>query len=238
MEACDILNIIRENPYHKVPRPEVHIGTTMWKRRAYPSERRMVWFGKGRLETQVKLCAGRLLHFVIGCELESDARRVMEVLPRRFNRYGLTIHPEKTKLVRFGKPPQRGQSGSKNGTFDFLGFTHYWAKSRRGNWVIKRKTARKRQCRSIKSLWQWCKKNRHLPLQEQYRILCLKLNGHYQYYGIVGNYCQMAKVYYQAIQGWRYWLNRRGSQREEIWDKFEKILTGYALPKPRTIHAI
>ena len=176
--------------------------------------------------------------FVIGCELESDARRLMGVLPRRFKRYGLTIHPEKTKLVRFGKPPQRGQSGAKNGTFDFLGFTHYWAKSRRGNWVIKRKTARKRQCRSIKLLWQWCKKNRHLPLQEQYRILCLKLNGHYQYYGIVGNYCQMAKVYYQAIQGWRYWLNRRGSPREEIWDKFKKILTGYALPKPRTIHAI
>jgi group II intron reverse transcriptase/maturase len=89
--------------------------------------------------------------FVIGCELESDARRIMEVLPRRFGRYGLTIHPEKTKLVKFGKPPKKEQAGPKNETFDFLGFTHYWAKSRRGYWVIKRKTARKRQRRSIKA---------------------------------------------------------------------------------------
>ena len=106
--------------------------------------------------------------FIIGCELESDARRVMEVLPKRFERYGLTIHPEKTKLVKFGKPPKKEQPGSKNETFDFLGFTHYWAKSRRGYWVIKRKTARKRQRRSIKSLCQWCKQNRHLPIEEQY----------------------------------------------------------------------
>jgi group II intron reverse transcriptase/maturase len=176
--------------------------------------------------------------FVIGCELESDARRIMAVLPQRFNRYGLTIHPEKTKLVRFGKPPKQGQSECRGGTFDFLGFTHYWAKSRRGNWVIKRKTARKRQRRSLKSLWQWCKENRHLSLREQYRMLCQKLRGHYQYYGIVGNYRQMAKVYYQAIRGWWYWLNRRGNQREVIWGQFEKILTGYVLPKPRTIHAI
>jgi len=175
--------------------------------------------------------------FVIGCELESDARRILAVLPRRFNRYGLTIHSEKTKLVRFGEPP-KGQGGGKPETFDFLGFTHYWAKTRRGNWVIKRKTARKRQRRSIKSLWQWCKKNRHLSLREQYRVLCQKLNGHYQYYGIVGNYRQMAKLYYRAIQGWRYWLNRRGNQRKVIWGRFEKILTGNALPKPRTMHAI
>jgi hypothetical protein len=100
--------------------------------------------------------------FIIGCELESDARRVMEVLPKRFERYGLTVHPEKTKLVKFGKPPKKEQSGPKNETFDFLGFTHYWAKSRRGYWVIKRKTARKRQRRSIKALWQWCKEKPHL----------------------------------------------------------------------------
>jgi group II intron reverse transcriptase/maturase len=176
--------------------------------------------------------------FIIGCEIESDARRIMEVLPRRFGRYGLTIHPEKTKLVKFGRPPKKEQSGPKNETFDFLGFTHYWAKSRRGYWVIKRKTARKRQRRSIKSLWQWCKENRHLPVEEQYRMLCLKLRGHYQYYGVRSNYRQLEQVHQQAMKGWRYWLNRRDNQRKMIWDKFKEILTIYPLPKPRIIHAI
>ncbi len=176
--------------------------------------------------------------FVIGCELESDARRVMEVLPKRFERYGLTIHPEKTKLVKFGKPPRKEQPGPKNGTFDFLGFTHYWAKSRSGYWVIKRKTARKRQRRSIKSLWQWCKENRHLPIEEQYQMLCLKLRGHYQYYGIRSNSRQLEEVYQQALAGWKYWLNRRDNHRKVIWGKFEKILTNFILPKPRIIHTI
>ncbi len=184
--------------------------------------------------------------FIIGCELESDARRIMAVLPRRFGRYGLTIHPEKTKLVKFGKPPKKEQPGPKtcsehnrrNGTFDFLGFTHYWAKSRRGYWVIKRKTARKRQRRSIKSLWQWCKENRHLPLEEQYQMLCLKLRGHYQYYGIRSNTRQLEEVYQKARAGWRYWLDRRDNHRKMIWEKFEKLLTSFPLPKPRIIHAI
>jgi RNA-directed DNA polymerase len=176
--------------------------------------------------------------FVIGCELESDARRIMEVLPKRFDRYGLTIHPHKTKSVKFGKPPKNGSPDPKNGTFDFLGFTHYWAKSRRGYWVIKRKTAHKRQRRSIKALWQWCKENRHLPLKEQYRMLCLKLRGHYQYYGIRSNYHQLEAVYQQVLKGWWYWLNRRNRQRDLEWEKFKQILTILPLPRPRIVHAI
>src|SRR5262249_2072685 len=66
--------------------------------------------------------------FVIGCELEADARRIMEVLPKRFSRFSLTIHPEKTKLIKFGRPDKRADSDKSNGTYDFLGFTHYWAK--------------------------------------------------------------------------------------------------------------
>ncbi len=176
--------------------------------------------------------------FVIGCELESDAHRVMAVLPKRFSHYGLTIHPEKTKLVKFGKPPKKEQSGPKNETFEFLGFTHYWAKSQRGYWVIKRKTARKRQRRSIKALWKWCKENRHLPIKEQYHKLCQKLRGHYQYYGIRSNYRQLEEVHQQAMKGWRYWLTRRDNQRKMIWAKFKEVLTRFILPKPRIIHAI
>jgi group II intron reverse transcriptase/maturase len=175
--------------------------------------------------------------FVIGCELESDAQRILEVLTQRFERYGLTIHPEKTKLVKFGKPPKKS-SGPKNGTFDFLGFTHYWAKSRRGNWVIKRKTAHKRLRRSIKALWQWCKENHHLPLAEQYRLLCLKLRGHYQYYGIRSNYRQLEAIYQQALKKWWYWLNRRNRRGKLEWEKFKRILTILPLPRPRIIHAI
>ena len=175
--------------------------------------------------------------FVIGCELESDARRIMEVLPKRFERYGLTIHPEKTKLVRFGKPPKTG-SGPKNGTFDFLGFTHYWAKSRQGKWVIKRKTAHKRLRRSIKAIEQWCKENHHLPLAEQYRLLCLKLRGHYQYYGIRSNYRQLEAIYQQALKKWWYWLKRRNPCRNMGWEKFKRLLITFPLPRPRIIHAI
>jgi hypothetical protein len=115
---------------------------------------------------------------VVLCELEEDARRLMEVLPRRFERYGLTIHPKKTKLVRFEKP-RRDDSGKGSDTFDFLGFTHYWAKSRRGYWVIKRKTARQRVRRAMKMLWQWCRWNRHEPITEQYKKLCQKLRGYF-----------------------------------------------------------
>jgi group II intron reverse transcriptase/maturase len=175
--------------------------------------------------------------FVIGCELESDARRILEVLSQRFERYGLTIHPKKTKLVKFGKPPKKS-SGPKNGTFDFLGFTHYWAKSRRGYWVIKRKTAHKRLRRSIKALWHWCKENHHLPLAEQYRLLCLKLRGHYQYYGIRSNYRQLEAIYQQALKKWWYWLNRRNRRGKLEWEKFKRILTILPLPRPRIIHAI
>lgn len=176
--------------------------------------------------------------FVIGCELESDARRIMTVLPKRFTRFGLTIHPHKTKLVKFGKPLRNGSSEPKNGTFDFLGFTHFWAKTRQGYWVIKRKTADKRLRRTSKNLWQWCKDNRHLPLREQYQMLCLKLRGHYQYYGVRSNYHQLEAVYQQAMKSWWYWLNRRSEQRNLLWDKFQQMLTHLPLPKPRIIHAI
>lgn len=176
--------------------------------------------------------------FIIGCELEQDARRIMAVLPKRFGRYGLSIHPDKTKLVKFGKPPRKGPLGDRNGTFDFLGFTHYWAKSRRGYWVIKRKTAGKRQRRTIKAIWQWCKENRHQPLAEQHQMLSLKLRGHYQYYGIRSNYRQLENVAQKVRRAWRYWLNRRSSQRDMDWEKFEKLLKQFPLPIPRIVHNI
>jgi hypothetical protein len=125
--------------------------------------------------------ASRLPYFVLGCELETDARRIMAVLPKRFARFRLTIHPQKTRLIAFGKPTCRQTGGAGNDTFEFLGFTHYWAQSRLGTWVLKRRTAKKRVRRAKKTLWQWCRHNRHRPLKEQYQALCQKVRGHYQY---------------------------------------------------------
>jgi group II intron reverse transcriptase/maturase len=110
--------------------------------------------------------------FIIGGELEADARRVMAVLPKRFARFGLSIHPEKTALIAFRKPPGHPETSKGNGTFDFLGLTHYWANSRRGYWVIKRRTASKRLRRTKQALWRWCHTHRHAPVAYQYRMLC------------------------------------------------------------------
>jgi len=177
--------------------------------------------------------------FSIGFALEADARRVMEVVPKRFNRFSLTIHPEKTVLIAFKKPPRRDQSAGGKGSFDVLGFTHYWAKTRRGYWVITRKTVGKRLRRFMKALWTWCRENRHAPLQEQYRTLCAKLRGYYQYYGIRGN-CPMLEVVFEHTErAWRYWLSRRSHTGHIRWQKFVASLQKkLALPKPRIMHNI
>lgn len=175
--------------------------------------------------------------FVIGCEVEEDARRILSVLPKRFERYGLRIHPEKTKLVKFQKPSRSGGEGGP-GTFDFLGLTHHWARSRRGYWVIKRRTAAKRVRRTLRRLWQWCRDHRHDPVQEQYESLKRKLQGHYQYYGIRGNQRMMEVVLAGARRAWQYWLNRRGQKGNRTWEQFEKLTRVLPLPLPRIVHNI
>jgi RNA-directed DNA polymerase len=118
----------------------------------------------------------------------------MDVLPKRFHRFGLTIHPEKTVLLAFKKPPSQDPSARGQGTVDFLGFPHSWAKTRRGYWVIKRQTTGKRLRRFMKEIWTWCRENRHEPLKEQSRVLCSKLRGDYQYYGIRGHFKMLEVV--------------------------------------------
>lgn len=176
--------------------------------------------------------------FVIGFEREDDAKRVMAVVPKRFAKYGLRIHPDKTKLIPFQKPSSRQDKPEESETFTFLGLTHFWAKSRRGYWVIKRKTASKRLKRTTKALWVWCRNNRHVPIQEQYRILCSKLRGHYQYYGIRGNIRSMQKLLHRVQRMWKYWLSRRSHKGYMNWDKFVKFQKYLPLPTPKIVHAI
>jgi RNA-directed DNA polymerase len=148
--------------------------------------------------------------FVMGCEWEDDARRILGVLPKRFARFKLTIHPQKTRLVQCQPPRHEDEGGRGDGTFDVLGLTHYWAKSRRGYWVIKRRTAKKRLRRALRAVWRWCRTHRHDPLREPYRQLRAKLRGHYQYDGIRGNYRKLEAFYRGVERAWRYWLSRRG----------------------------
>jgi group II intron reverse transcriptase/maturase len=175
--------------------------------------------------------------FLVGCELESDAKRIMEVLPKRFNEYGLALHPEKTAVIDFRRPPSKVK-GKGKGTFDFLGFTFYWSKSRRGYWVIKKKTAGKRLSRFVKGLWRWCRENRHEPIKEQYRTLCSKLRGYYQYFGVRSNYKALEVVFEYAEKAWRFWLSRRSHKGGISWEKFKKIRASFPFPKPRIVHNI
>ena len=170
--------------------------------------------------------------FIIGCEREDAARRIMAVLPKRVARFGLTIHPTKTGLVSFRKPASHAEADTGNGTFELLGLTHDWTKSRRGYWVIKRTTAGKRLRRAQKSRWQWCRDQRHTPRQAQDRILGQKLRGHYQYDGIRGHYPRLEQLYEPAVHAWRYWLSRRSHQRALPWAKFDRLHDRVPLPVP------
>jgi group II intron reverse transcriptase/maturase len=175
--------------------------------------------------------------FVIGFEREDDARRVMEVLPKRFERFGLTIHPEKTRLVRFHRPEDDESDDAGPGTFDFLGLTHYWGRTRRGGWTIKRRTRRARLRRALTAIWAWCKKHRHRPLGWQQRQLSAKLRGHYNYYGVRCNAKALFAVYEHALYSWKTWLGRRGHRSYVSWDKLkDKFLRLFPLPKPAIVH--
>jgi len=179
----------------------------------------------------------------MGFACESDARRVLEVLPKRFARYGLTLHPTKTRLVKFTRPPYRdppkGQGRcTRPGTFDLLGFTHYWGRSLRGNWIVKRKTARDRLSRSLRTINQWCRRHRHRKLTDQHRALCRKLQGHYAYYGITGNYAAL-RCFWQGVQrNWKKWLSRRSQRAYLDWPRFRRLLERYPLPTPVVVHSV
>jgi group II intron reverse transcriptase/maturase len=170
--------------------------------------------------------------FVICFEREDDARKIAEVLPKRFDKYGLELHPDKTRLLRY-ELPGRDSGGDEPPTFDFLGFTHYWAQSRSGRWVIKRKTIRKRLVRKIKEIWQWCRDNRHEPVEDQRDRLRSRLNGYYNYHGIRCNFEAVAEVYRETLKSWQYWLNRRSQHGKMPWQRFREMLQELPLPRPR-----
>jgi len=175
---------------------------------------------------------------VIGGELEADAHRIRAVLPKRFARDGGTIPPTKTALMAFRKPAGHAGAAPRHGTVDLLGLTHDWTPSRRGVWVITRRTARKRFRRMKTALWRWCRAKRHAPLQDQYPLRCLTWRGHFRYDGLQGNFRLREAVRRSAEQAWRYWLSRRSSTSAIDWAKFQQLLETAVLPPPSIVHNI
>jgi len=175
--------------------------------------------------------------FVLVFQRETDARRVLEVLAKRFGQYGLRLHPDKTRLVRFerpgGKPELPAEHPREPRSFDLLGFTHYWEKSRRGHWVVKRKTASDRLTRALRRANLWCQKNRHAPIAWQQAQLVKKLRGHYEYYGLPGNSKCLNSLHHWVKRIWRKWLSRRSRTSTMTWERFNLLLRRYPLPNPR-----
>ncbi len=179
---------------------------------------------------------------VIVCRSERDAERLMEVLPKRFAKYGLKLHPDKTRLVRFERPAaqqavrQADSDDDEPGSFSFLGFTYYWGRAREGYWVVQRKTAKARLARAVHAVWTWCKAHCHERLAEQHATLSNKLRGHYAYYGVTGNYRSLKRFYFEVGKSWRRWLNRRSGHGHRTWQWFNQLLLRLPLPAPRIVH--
>jgi RNA-directed DNA polymerase len=166
---------------------------------------------------------------------ERDARKVFEVLPKRVEKYGLTLHPEKTRLVEFRRPDRRSKDDDPKGpgSFDLLGFTHFWAHSRSGAWVVKRKTAKDRFGRALKKIADWCRAHRHDPIRAQQRALARRLHGHFNYYGIRGNFEALERLRYEVCRAWHKWLSRRSQRGSISWERFNELLKELTLPEPR-----
>ena len=157
------------------------------------------------------------------------------MLDKRFAKYGLSLHPEKTRLIAFGRfaAQQTGRHGEeKPATFDFLGFTHICARSRRGRFTIQVRTMRKRCQRSLKQVSTWCRSHRHDVVAEQCEVLNSKLRGHYQYYGRPTNYQSIWKYYRRVRSIWRKWLNRRTRGKTLPWHTYEQLLRRHPLLRP------
>lgn len=158
--------------------------------------------------------------FVLCFSIKTDAERVLRVLPKRLGKYGLTLHPEKTRLVEVSK----GEKGEKGKTFDFLGFTHYLGKSRKGRPILKRKTSSKKLRMSLKKIYDWIKENRHEPIQDLIEALNRKLRGYYEYYGITFNSRSLQKYYLEVRRMLHKWLNRRGGKRKLNWERYSMLV--------------
>lgn len=173
--------------------------------------------------------------FVIGFEREDDARRVMEVLGKRLGRFGLTLHPDKTRLLPFRRPPASQQSGKGLATFDFLGFTLYLGRARTGRWMMWCKTRSVRLRRAIQAVADWCRRYRHLPVKVQHAALTRRIRGHFNYFGVSGNFRSLQLLVQEVRRCWLKWLRRRSNRTRLTWQRYVALLERFPLPRPRIV---
>jgi len=171
--------------------------------------------------------------FVIGFEREDDAKRVLAVLGQRLERFGLILHPEKTRLMPFRRPDSGTTGGKGPATFDFLGFTLYWRETRGGRWALAFKTRKARLSRALVAINDWCRRHRHLPVKEQHAALTRRIRGHFNYFGVNGNLRSLEKVRWAATSSWYKWLCRRSQRSRLTWERFEDLLRSFPLPPAR-----
>lgn len=196
-----------------------------------------VWFEqaiKPRLRgkaTLIRYCDD----FIITFERKDDAQRVMDVLGKRMGRFGLSLHPDKTQLLCFRRPPRDQKSGKGPATFDFLGFTVYWGRARSGRWCMWYKTRRARLQRTIESIAAWCRRNRHLAVEVQHAALKRRIQGHFNYFGVSGNFRSLLQLVEAVKKVWLKWLRRRSQRTRLNWERYAALLVCYPLPRPRIV---
>jgi len=171
--------------------------------------------------------------FVIGFEREADARRVMAVLGKRLGRFGLTLHPDKTRLLPFRRLPASQQSGKGPATFDFLGFTLFMGRALTGRWMMWCKTRSARLRRSIQAVADWCRRYRHLPVKVQHAALVRRVRGHFNYFGVSGNFRSLKLFAYEVQQYWLKWLRRRSNRTRLYGERVDAFFERFPLPRPR-----
>lgn len=197
-----------------------------------------LWFErkiKRRLRGQAYLF--RYADDVVFCfEHQEDAEQVAELLRERLSRFGLKLNATKTRLIRFGRKAQ-GPEGGRPETFNFLGFTHCCGKTRKGYFTVKRRTMKTRLSRAMQRVTEWCRKNRHRPVVEQWTRLNQGLRGHYNYYGITGNWQQLQHFHDHVVRTWRKWLERRGRRGSMPWYRYKELLARLPLVRPRIVHS-
>ena len=161
--------------------------------------------------------------FIIGFEQEDDARRAMAILCKRLGRFGLTLHPDKTRLLPFRRLPAGQKGGKGPATFYFLGFTLYWARSRKGRWGMWCKTRRASLRRAIQSIYDWCRSHRHHSVRAQHAALTRRLRGHFNYFGVSGNFRSLLLLVEAARRAWYKWLCRRSQRKRLTWERFADL---------------
>lgn len=194
-----------------------------------------VWFGeevKPRLKGRATLIR-YADDFIVGFERQDDATLVQRLVQERMAQHGLRLHPGKTRLVPFERP-RKGQTGGKGpGTFDYLGFTLFWRRTKSGYWALTYQTRKARLQKAAQAIADFCRRRRHWPVKDQHASLCRRIRGHINYFGVSGNWDSLDLLIRIAERVWLKWLRRRSQRTRLNWQRYKAFLKAYPLPRPR-----